>query len=152
MILKEGDNISTIDVAAGRYLGKEMLQTKEFHKILDSSKNLTIFIPVGNESQLRKLPSKSSVLKNIEIFENYNIIDCQEIEGSRYRYFKSKVEEMSFKAILEVYHDLSYLSKEDSISAVEKKLWLRLKDQIIHEISHILDSNQEQVESMITLR
>ncbi len=152
MDLRKGDNISSIDTAAGKYLGKEVFKDKEFHKIFDTQQKLTVFIPVGEENKLRKLPSKSTVLKSLKIFEQYNLIDSQQTEGSRYKYFKAKMEKMTFKGILEIYHDLSYLRREKKITTTERKLRLRLKDKLISEISQILGRSDEQVESMLTLK
>lgn len=152
MKLIKGDNVSSVDIAAGTYMGKESFQGKNFYKIFDTNRKLTVFIPLGDESKLRKLPSKSTVLKNLKMFEHYELIDSQEVEGSRYKYFKTKMEKMTFKGVLEVYHDLSYLVKEKSISTTERKLWLKLKDKLIHEISHILENSEDQVEGMLTLK
>ncbi len=152
MDLKQGDNVASVDIATGKYIGKEKLNKKEFHKIYDSNSNMTVFIPVGEEGKLRKLPSKYTVINSLKIFSKFDLIDSQQIEGSRYKYFKAKVEKVNFKGMLEVYHDLSLLNIQKSISTTERKLWLRLKDKLLNEITHVLKQEKEQVENMLSLK
>ena len=91
MQLSIGDYISGKSISIGKYLGENTINDITFHKIFDTSKNLVIYVPVGNESELRKLPSKGTVEKYLNMFKDQEVIDCQEIDGSRYKYLKEKV-------------------------------------------------------------
>ncbi|MAZ49736.1 MAG: hypothetical protein CME65_14335 [Halobacteriovoraceae bacterium] len=149
MQLNIGDYISGKSISIGKYLGENTINDTLFHKIFDTSKNLVIYVPVGNESELRKLPSKVTVEKYLNMFKDQEVIDCQEIDGSRYKYLKDKVSRSKFKASIEVLHDLCVLKKKREISASERKLLNSLEEKLVPELSHISDLGQAEIESRI---
>jgi hypothetical protein len=75
MQLSIGDYISGKSISIGKYLGENIINDITFHKIFDTSKNLVIYVPVGNESELRKLPSKGTVEKYLNMFKDQEVID-----------------------------------------------------------------------------
>lgn len=149
MQLNVGDYISGKSISIGKYLGENTINDTKFHKIFDTSKNLVLYVPVGNESDLRKLPSKSTVDKYLNMFNDQDIIDSQEVDGSRYKYFKEKVSKSKFKHSIEVLHDLCVLKKNREISASERKLLNSLEEKLIPELSHISNLNSDEIENKI---
>lgn len=120
MVFHFGDNIAGESITTGQYLGRVEMYEKEFHKVFDSSKKLVVFIPVGNESKMRKLPGVKLAKRYLKILQDNDLIDTQEIEGSRYKYYKQKLEVSSFKSSIEVLHDLYILNKNKKSSVSEK--------------------------------
>ncbi|MEE2671727.1 MAG: hypothetical protein VYA54_08450 [Bdellovibrionota bacterium] len=149
MQLNVGDFISGKSISIGKYLGENTINDTKFHKIFDTSKNLVIYVPVGNESDLRKLPSKTTVEKYLNMFNDQEVIDCQEIDGSRYKYLKDKVSQSQFKSSIEVLHDLCVLKKKREISASERKLLNSLEEKLVPELTHISSMKQEEIEDRI---
>ena len=151
MNLKFGDNVSGENISAGKYLGKGEIDAKEFHKIYDSQKKITLYIPLGKENEFRKLPTEKIVLENIKMFELNNFIDSQEIDGSRYKYYKEKLTRVSFKGTLEVLHDLKVLHQRKMLSLTEKNLLQILKEKMVTEISFVLNCEPGKAENMLLL-
>jgi len=153
MTLNEGDYVTGKGIPVGEYLGvNELTEGAMFHKIYDVSKKATHYVPIESEGSLRKLPSKSTIMKNLKIFEKDQTIDIGEVDGSRYRYFNEKLDKMTFKAEIEVLHDLVVLKKDKSTSVSENKLLISLREKVVNEMSHILSSNSKEVEGLLTLQ
>ncbi len=153
MTLNEGDYVTGKGIPVGEYLGvNELTEGAMFHKIYDVSKKATHYVPIESEGSLRKLPSKSTIMKNLKIFEKDKTIDIGEVDGSRYRYFNEKLDKMTFKAEIEVLHDLVVLKKDKSTSVSENKLLISLREKVVNEMSHILASNSKEVEGLLTLQ
>lgn len=151
MDLSYGDKVSGESISAGKYLGKDEIDSHEFHKIYDSRKKITLYVPLGKEGFLRKLPTANSILKDIKMFKFNNFVDYQEIDGSRYKYFKAKLAQVNFKAMLEVFHDLKVLHQRKRLSPTERKLLYTLKEKLVTEISIVLNCEQENIENMLIL-
>ena len=145
-VLIKGDNITGVDITTGVYLGKVEIYEKVCHKIFDNVKQMTIFLPLNSEKKLRKLPSKELVLENMVIFKNKKLVDAQEIEGSRYKYFKEKLSKTSFKSSIEVLHDLNVLVHLKDISVAERKLFVQLKEKMLHEIAFVLEISFKELD------
>lgn len=153
MTLNEGDYVTGKGIPVGEYLGiNELTEGNMFHKIYDVSKKATHYVPIESEGSLRKLPSKSTIMKNLKIFEKDKTIDIGEVDGSRYRYFNEKLDKMTFKAEIEVLHDLVVLKKDKSTSVSENKLLINLREKVVNEMSHILSSDSKEVEGLLTLQ
>jgi RNA polymerase-interacting CarD/CdnL/TRCF family regulator len=148
---KQGDNVSGDIVSMGNYLGKEKIKSKEFHKIYDVCKKFILYLPLGEEKKLRKLPTRKTVLKNIDIFRTDDFVDYQKTDGSRYKFYKDKLAKASFQGSIEVLHDLCVLQRRKKLSVPEKKLWELLKEKLVFEISFILSCEQDKVKSMLVL-
>lgn len=155
MTLNEGDYVTGKGIPVGEYLGVDELSQGtggKFHKIYDVSKKATHYVPVESEGTLRKLPTKSTIMKNLKIFEKLETVDIGEVDGSRYRYFNEKLDKMTFKAEIEVLHDLVVLKKDKSTSVSENKLLISLREKVVNEMSHILSSDSKSVEGLLTLQ
>lgn len=155
MILNEGDYVTGKGIPVGEYLGIDELTQGtggKFHKIYDLSKKATHYVPLNSEGNLRKLPTKTTIMKNLKIFESDKTIDIGEVDGSRYRYFNEKLDKMTFKAEMEVLHDLVCLKKDKSTSVSENKLLISLREKVVNEMSHILASKSDEVEKLLILQ
>ena len=64
-----GDIISGRGIQTGRYQGLEVINSKEFHKVYDLSKKATYFIPIDRIEDIRKLPTKETVKRNLNLFQ-----------------------------------------------------------------------------------
>lgn len=145
-VFKKGDNISGENITTGKYLGQVKLYKKKFHKIYDSNKNMTLFLSLDSTNSLRKLPSEKMAKENLRIFELKELIDVKEIDGSRYKYFKDKLKNSSFRQSIEVLHDLNILTLQKKASAIERKLYLNLKEQLMCEISFVMNMELDEAE------
>ena len=145
----DGDIVSSNTISVGKFVGNERMElagsTSDFLKIYDFDKKMFHYIPENKQEQLRKLPKKITVKKYLDLFHSKEHIDVQEIEGSRYKYFKQKIDGASFKNLIEVLVDLSLLKVEGKLSVSEKKLMNALKEKIAFEASFILEVEQETV-------
>jgi RNA polymerase-interacting CarD/CdnL/TRCF family regulator len=83
------------------------------------------------------------------MFKNKNLVDSGEIDGSRYKYLKEKLEGAVFKKSIEVLHDLSSLRQSKEISSSERNIYNELKPKMIAEISHVLGTSSESIEAII---
>lgn len=155
MILNEGDYVTGKGIPVGEYRGIGELTEGtggRFHMIYDFSMKATHYVPLDSEGTLRKLPSKTTIMKNLKIFENLKTVDIGEIDGSRYRYFNEKLEKLTFKSEMEVLHDLVVLKKDKATSVSENKLLISLREKVVNEMSHILASNPKEVEGLLVLQ
>lgn len=152
MFLEVGDRLSGEGILTGKYLGVEDCHGKTFHKVYDNVKQVTLFIPMGQEGKLRKLPTAATIQKNLKIFNNGDTIDEQEIENSRYKYYKEKISKVKFTKTLEVFHDLCVLHKEKRITPSERKLMGSLKEKLVAEVAYVLDEDLKAVESLLSLQ
>lgn len=146
MQLTKGDKIFADQIVVGDYLGKVELYEKEFHKVYDGPKKLNVYIPVEDVDKLKKIPGKETVKKELNsLLNNDDFIDVDELEGSRYKYFKAKLENCTFKKGVEVFHDLSLLLKRKEISSTERKLHTGLKEKLVDQISYVLKMDKEEL-------
>jgi RNA polymerase-interacting CarD/CdnL/TRCF family regulator len=148
----EGDYVSSTEVAAGEYVGKDNILGNDYHKVYDAKTKLTLFIPVEDEYKIKKLPRKSTVKNYLKIFNQYQLLDCKDLNGSRYKYFKSKSECNNLKACLEVFHDLVVLQLKKLISPSERKLKSRIKERLVDELALILQEEADFVEGLMNLQ
>lgn len=151
MEFKEGDVISGRGIDLARYVGHEVINEDKYIKVLEFGKSATHYIPMNKADDLRKLPSKADVKKLLKMFDKESLIDDGEIEGSRYKYFKEKLEQVDFKKTLEVLHDLSALRVAKEINSSERKLLNVIREKILTEIAFILECSSEDLENVIDL-
>lgn len=154
MDLKKGDFVSGNGISIGEYLGLDELSVngaERFLKVKDSHKQAIHYLPLASESNFRKLPTKPTIMKNLTLLKENDLIDSGEIEGSRYNYFKAKLEKTSFKADIEVYHDLLVLKRDKEATLGEKKLLNSLKEKLVYELGHILGKDNKETEAMLEL-
>lgn len=155
MNLKIGDFVSGNGISIGEFLGIQELGIQgadHFMKIKDSHKQAIHYLPVSTEANFRKLPSKSTITRNLNVLKEVKPIDIGEIEGSRYNYFKAKLEKNEFKSEIEVFHDLQVLKRDKEATLGEKKLLNGLKEKLVYELGHILAKDSKEVESMLELQ
>ncbi|MBT3585480.1 MAG: hypothetical protein HN509_11285 [Halobacteriovoraceae bacterium] len=154
MNLKEGDLISGHNVAIGKYMGigeVDGCAGTQFHRIYDMQKEAIHYIPLDKLESVRKLPAKSTVMKNLEIFKIGKLIDSGEIEGSRYQYFSQKLAKQKFKNEIEVFHDLTVLKEQKGATIGESKLWNSLKERLVFEMTFVLSCKKPDVEKLLQL-
>lgn len=144
-----GDVLSGKGIQYGKYCGTETITNSDFFKIEDLTKNATHYVPVDCVEALRKLPSKQEVMNKLKMFDESKLIDVDEVEGSRYKFFKAKLEQISFEKNLEVMHDMCSLMSDGLLNSSEKKLYSQLKEKIGLEISYILGKNLDEVNLML---
>lgn len=149
MDLKEGDFITCDSIATGKYLGDCEVYDGKYHRVFDTHNKVTLFIPFGEEEQFRKIPTKQTVQKCLNIFRKNELIDAKQIDGSRYKYFKEKLKNASFKKSVEVLHDLYVLKQNKKTSHSERKLFTTLKDNLLNEISFALSETTENIENRL---
>jgi RNA polymerase-interacting CarD/CdnL/TRCF family regulator len=149
MKLSQGDHVTSDNISIGKYEGKTFMYDKEFHKVFDNSKSMTVFIPIDNEGGLRKLPSPPTVEKYLKLFDREDLIEIGEVEGSRYKFFRDKLKSSSFKTSVEVLHDLAVLHKDKKSTASEKKLYSELREKMVQEMSFILGKDSVVIEERI---
>jgi RNA polymerase-interacting CarD/CdnL/TRCF family regulator len=142
-----GDNVSSESIATGKYLSTELFNGEEFHKVYDHSTRLTLYVSLEDTSKLRALPSKNIVKRYLKFFNDKRLIDSDLIEGSRYKYFKSKLERVNFKDTFEVLHDLHVLLLTKKISTSERRIYKTLKSKVFGEISYILGIDHSDLEA-----
>lgn len=155
MALQEGDFVSGKEFSIGKYLGTEVFDHmggKTFLKIYDVPNKITHFILPENGDGLRKLPSKKDLLNKLRIFEDKSLLDIDEIEGSRYKYLKEKLEKTNFESELEVLHDLIVLKDDKQSTVGENKLLMFLKEKMMNEMSHILSLPQDEAANLLKIR
>jgi RNA polymerase-interacting CarD/CdnL/TRCF family regulator len=143
---KIGDNVSSESMATGKYLGVDEFNGEEFHKVYDHSTRLTLYISLNEIGKLRALPSENIVRRYLKAFHDKRLIDSDLIEGSRYKYFKSKLERVNFKDTFEVLHDLHILFLNKKISTSERRIYKTLKAKVLGEISYILGVEHSDLE------
>jgi len=153
MQLKIGDLVSGNQISTGRYLGEEKVQCEGqnsiFFKVYDSSQKIVHYLPEEQFKNIRKLPTKETVKRNMEILTQDSLIEVKEEEGSRYIFFTNKLKKGTFKGLIEVYHDLSLLKKENQISASERRLWKSIKDKIVKEVSYVMETDEDAASKLI---
>ena len=95
MQLKIGDLVSGNQISTGRYLGEEKVQCEGqnsiFFKVYDSSQKIVHYLPEEQFKNIRKLPTKETVKRNMEILTQDSLIEVKEEEGSRYIFFTNKL-------------------------------------------------------------
>jgi RNA polymerase-interacting CarD/CdnL/TRCF family regulator len=151
MKFEVGDNISGQSITTGKYLGLEVMYGKDFHRIYDNTKKMTVFVPIGEEGKLRKLPTKDTVISSLKSFTKDVLIESDQIDGSRYKFFKDKLQLVNFKKSIEVLHDLTLLKKNKEITVSERKLLTSLKDKLLIEISFIMGIDMAMAEEKVTI-
>jgi RNA polymerase-interacting CarD/CdnL/TRCF family regulator len=149
MDLSIGDIVSGKDIQYGRYSGVETISKKEFFKVEDLTKKVTHFIAIDELKTLRKLPTKKEIAEKVKIFKDKASIDIGEIEGSRYKYFKAKLEIVDFEKSLEVLHDMASLKIDGELNSSEKKLYSVLKEKMSIEVSFVLGKSLAEVNSIL---
>lgn len=149
MDFKSGDLVSRKDFQYGEVCGIEAISDCDFLKIKDLTKKATYFIPLDDAKSLRRLPSKVEALKRLKIFQLKELIDIGEIEGSRYKFFKAKLEIVNFEKSLEVLHDMAALKLDGLLNSSEKKLYSGLKEKIGLELSYVLGKSLDEVNSIL---
>lgn len=152
MSFSENDIVSGMGIQIGRYQGTEEINSVAYHKIFDVNRKATCFIPNHNMCDIRRLPKKTTVEKNLTMFDTLDLIDSGEVEGSRYKYFKEKMEKTTFKGYLEVLHDLSSLKVSKEISSSERKLMNEIKEKMLVELCFILDTEAKDLEDLINFK
>lgn len=149
MDLKYGDLVTSTQFLHGKYLGKETINQGIFYKIFNADKKVVLYIREGQEDQFRKLPSVKTVKRNLKIFKSSELIDSDEQDGSRYKYFKEKLGEANFQGMLEVFHDLSVLQVNKSITSSERKLLGNLETKVIDELAIVLGEEHDDVRDLV---
>lgn len=151
MKFQDGDIVSGRGIRVGRLVGEDILDGATYLKVYDLSKNAVYYVPLDRTDDLRKLPSKKEVQKHLKMFSSLKLIDEGELEGSRYKFFKSKLDLVDFRKTIEVLHDLSVLKLNKEINSSERKLFNDLKEKMIEEMAYILECEQDVLESIIEL-
>lgn len=149
MELNVGDILSGKAIELGRFEGETEIDSKVYYKVMDVRKKAMHFIPVDKLDDIRKLPSKDTVQKNLIMFDSLDLVDEGLLEGSRYKYFKEKLSEVNFQKSLEVLHDLAALHFTKEISSSERKLFNGLKTKLLTEMAFILDWDLDQLEEVV---
>lgn len=146
-MFENGDYVAGAGITTGRYLGVDKMYGVEFHKVFDKAKNLTVFIPYKECEKLRRLPSRKMMQKALKIFKEDDLISDSEFIGSRYRFYKDKMEKASFRTTLEVVHDLKILITNKKATVAERRMFNHLKEKVMIEISNVLGLDEESVEA-----
>ena len=145
--LATGDNVAGDGITTGKYLGTEKMYGRSFHKVFDKTKQMIVYFPFEEIRRIRRLPSKSTMLRSLNIFDNNFILDDGKIEGSRYKYYKEKLKDVSFKSTVEILHDVNMLVKNKKASVAERKMYHLLKDKVLNEVSYVLALSLEEIEN-----
>lgn len=149
MEFKTGDILSGKGIQYGKLCGIESINNSDFFRIEDLTKKATYFIAIEERDFLRKLASEDEVNHTLKMFNTKEHIDVGEVEGSRYKYFKTKLESVSFKNSMEVLHDMASLKLEGLLNTSEKKLYQSLKEKLSLEITYILNKNLDEVQEIL---
>jgi RNA polymerase-interacting CarD/CdnL/TRCF family regulator len=154
MDLTHGDYLTGPQISAGKFTGvdKMLIENQQicFYKIFDIAKKITHYIPEEKLKSLRKLPSKKTYQKYLEMMENKKFIDVQELDGTRYLFFKHKINTGTAKNTFEVAHDLMMLELQKDITITERKLLNSIRSKLIHEISFVFEIAPKEAESIIS--
>lgn len=145
MDLSLGDVITGKGIQYGRVCGVESISNSTFYKVEDLTQKAIHYIPEVDTCSFRKLSSKEKISEKMKMFKKNSLIDVNEIDGSRYKYFKAKLDNHEFEKSLEVLHDMELLNMDKNLNSSEKKLYSTLKEKMGLEISFVLDKAIEEV-------
>jgi RNA polymerase-interacting CarD/CdnL/TRCF family regulator len=154
--LTHGDYLTSPQIAAGIFTGIDKIEVEDqlipFYKIFDIAKKITHYIPEENLKYLQKLPSKKTYNQYLKIMEDLEYIDVQKLDGTRYQFFKHKINTGSIKSTFEAVHDLMLLEFKKEITVTERKLLNPNRNKLIDEISFVFEVQPKEAESIISLK
>jgi len=151
MKFQDGDIVSGRGIGIGRIVGEETIDGAAYLKVFDLNKNANYDIPKDRLEDLRKLPSKNVAQNDLKMFDSLELVDDGELDSSRYKYLKSKLELVDFQKTIEVLHDLSVLKFKKEINSSERKLYNHLKEKVVVELAYILECEPDELDDVIEL-
>lgn len=150
--IEVGTIVSGKGIQLGRFEGEMEMNGQTFYRVMDIKKKAMHFVASDNIEDLRTLPSENTVREGLKIFTNTTLIESGEVEGSRFKFFKNKLDDIDFENSLEVLHDLIVLHENKEISSSERKLLTSLKEKMIIEMKYILNCKPEDIEKLIEIK
>jgi RNA polymerase-interacting CarD/CdnL/TRCF family regulator len=155
MDLTPGDYLTGPKISAGIFTGIDRMEVNKqqicFYKIFDIAKKITHYIPKDKLRNIKKLPSKETYYQYLKMMKDPRHIDIQELDGSRYLFFKHKLDTGSVKSTFEAVHDLKVLELQKKITIAERKLLNTAKGKLVNEISFVLELSPKEAETRISL-